>query len=100
MPPRQPVRAPQLLTVSAAAELLSVSTRTVHNWISQGRIPYLELPGSKATYRIPLHGLLATLRGNYDLAAELEGEHEHVGLGPDTGFEVREAVDARSQSGD
>jgi excisionase family DNA binding protein len=98
MPPRQPVRAPQLLTVSAAAELLSVSTRTIHNWISQGRIPYLELPGSKATYRIPLHGLLATLRGNYDLEAELQGEHENVGIGPAAEPVERGAADARSES--
>jgi excisionase family DNA binding protein len=69
---RQPHTAPQLLTVAAAAELLSVSHRTVLNWIKQDAIPYVALPGGgKASYRIPMHALLGTLRGNYDLAAEI-----------------------------
>ena len=76
MPPRRAVSAPQLLTVSAAAELLSVSSRTVLNWINEDRIPYLELPGAKPMYRIPLQPLLATLRSISDLAGELEHKQE------------------------
>lgn len=60
---------PQLLTVSEAAALLNVNERTVRRWIDAESIPYLELPGG--SYRIPQGALLASLRGNYDLAAEL-----------------------------
>jgi excisionase family DNA binding protein len=60
---------PQLLTVAQAATLLNVSERTVRRWIADERIPFLELPGGG--YRIPQGALLASLRGTYDLAAEL-----------------------------
>jgi excisionase family DNA binding protein len=60
---------PQLLTVSEAAALLNVNERTVRRWIDAESIPYLKLPGG--SYRIPQGALLASLRGNYDLAAEL-----------------------------
>lgn len=60
---------PQLLTVAQAASLLSVSDRTVRRWIESEKIPYLELPSGG--YRIPQGALLASLRGNYDLAGEL-----------------------------
>jgi excisionase family DNA binding protein len=60
---------PQLLTVSEAAGLLNVNERTVRRWIDAESLPYLELPGG--FYRIPQGALLASLRGNYDLAAEL-----------------------------
>jgi excisionase family DNA binding protein len=60
---------PQLLTVSEAAALLNVNERTVRRWIDAESIPYLELPGG--SYRIPQGALLASLRGNYDLGAEL-----------------------------
>jgi excisionase family DNA binding protein len=65
---------PQLIKVAEAAELLNVSTSTVHNWIKSGTIPYIELPktdGRRADYRIPLKGLVASLSGNYDLSADL-----------------------------
>ena len=65
---------PQLLTVSEAATLLSVSERTIRRWIDAESIPYLELPGG--SYRIPQGALIASLRGNYDLAAELRGLNE------------------------
>lgn len=61
---------PQLLTVAQAASLLSVSDRTIRRWIEAEKIPYLELPSGG--YRIPQGALLASLRGNYDLAAELK----------------------------
>jgi excisionase family DNA binding protein len=61
---------PQLLTVAQAASLLSVSDRTIRRWIEAERIPYVELPSGG--YRIPQGALLASLRGNYDLAAELK----------------------------
>jgi len=64
----------QLLTVREAAELLSVSPRTVHTWIEKGSIPYIALPagGEKTSYRIPLQGLLGSLSGSYDLTADVE----------------------------
>lgn len=61
---------PQLLTVAQAAALLNVSDRTVRRWIEAEKIPFLELPSG--AYRIPQGALLASLRGNYDLAAELQ----------------------------
>ena len=61
---------PQLLTVAQAASLLSVSERTVRRWIAADRVPYLRLPSGE--YRIPQGALLASLRGNYDLAGELQ----------------------------
>ena len=60
---------PELLTVSEAATLLNVNERTVGRWIDAESIPYLELPDG--SYRIPQGALLSSLRGNYDLAAEL-----------------------------
>jgi excisionase family DNA binding protein len=64
----------QLITAPEAAELLNVHVRTVHGWIEKGTIPYVTLPsnGGKNSYRIPLHGLLSSLSGNYDLAGEVE----------------------------
>ncbi|MEX1140710.1 MAG: helix-turn-helix domain-containing protein [Thermoleophilaceae bacterium] len=59
----------QLLTTQEVADLLRVSTRTVQNWIKRGQVPYLELPGGE--YRLPLAGLLDSLRGTFDLAAAL-----------------------------
>ena len=59
----------QLLTVQQAASLLNVSDRTIRRWIEGEKIPYLELPSGG--YRIPQGALLASLRGNYDLAGEL-----------------------------
>ena len=69
MPPITKLGA-QLITAKEAAELLNVHVRTIHGWIDKGTIPYIELPssGSKPSYRIPLHGLLNSLSGNYDLA--------------------------------
>ncbi len=70
---------PQLLTVAQAARLLSVSDRTIRRWIDAERIPYVELPSGG--YRIPQGALLASLRGNYDLASELkELDERHQGV--------------------
>lgn len=71
MPPRTKLGT-QLISAAQAAELLDVSPRTVHTWIQKGSIPYIRLPGIQASYKIPLHGLLSSLSGNYDLAAEVE----------------------------
>ena len=54
--------------MSEAATLLNVNERTIRRWIDAEWIPYLELPGG--SYRIPQGALLASLSGNYDLAAE------------------------------
>ena len=73
---------PQLLTVSQAATLLNVSDRTIRRWIEKDRIPYLELPGGD--YRIPQGALLASLRGNYNLGAELRAlDERHAGISED-----------------
>lgn len=66
---RQTAAQPQLLTVTQAASLLKVSDKTIRRWIEAERIPYLRLPSGG--YRIPQGALLASLSGNYDLAAEL-----------------------------
>jgi len=60
---------PQLLTVAQAADLLKVSDRTIRRWIETEKVPYLKLPSGG--YRIPQAPLLASLRGTYDLGAEL-----------------------------
>jgi excisionase family DNA binding protein len=79
---------PQLLTVAQAASLLSVSDRTIRRWIEAERIPYVELPSGG--YRIPQGALLASLRGNYDLAGELkELDERHQGV---TEEQVRSAA--------
>jgi excisionase family DNA binding protein len=57
------------LTVGEVATLLTVSRKTVHDWIRLGKIKHFRIPGGK--YRIPRAQLLATLEGNYDFAAEL-----------------------------
>jgi excisionase family DNA binding protein len=64
----------QMLTVRAAADMLNVTPRTVLGWIERDAIPFIRLPGSgdKTSYRIPLHGLVESLSGTYDLAAEVE----------------------------
>jgi excisionase family DNA binding protein len=63
----------QLLTVRAAAEMLNVTPRTILAWIEKDAIPFIKLPGGdKPSYRIPLHGLVDSLSGNYDLAADVE----------------------------
>jgi excisionase family DNA binding protein len=79
---------PELITVSEAAALLKVNERTIRRWIEAEKIPYLELPSG--SYRIPQGALLASLRGNYDLAAELrELDERHAEL---TDEQVRAAV--------
>lgn len=68
-----PRLSPNLITTSEAADLLRVSSRTVLNWIEADAIPYIQLPstGTRRDYRIPVAGLLRSLSGNYDLAADL-----------------------------
>jgi len=75
MPPAKPTLRVQLLSAGEAAELLNVSVRTIHTWIEKDAIPYVELPrtGPKRSYRIPLHGLLSSLSGSYDLTNDLAG---------------------------
>ncbi len=68
MVPTPPART-HLLTIGEAAALLNVNERTIQRWIEDETVPYLELPSG--SYRIPQGALLASLRGNYDLAAEL-----------------------------
>jgi excisionase family DNA binding protein len=73
--PRSSARsAPQLLTPAEAAQLLSVSPRTITNWIHDDRIPYVTLPSGG--YRVPLHALLRSLGGNYDLAQDFRAAQD------------------------
>lgn len=65
---RQVASRPQLLTVAQAASLLSVSERTIRRWVADEKVPYARLPGGQI--RIPQGALIASLQGNYDLAAE------------------------------
>jgi excisionase family DNA binding protein len=64
---------PTLLTVPEAGKLLRVSDATVRSWIEADSIPYVKLPSprSRKQYRIPLHGLLSSLEGTYDLRTSL-----------------------------
>ncbi|MFY9469000.1 MAG: helix-turn-helix domain-containing protein [Solirubrobacterales bacterium] len=73
---RQTASQPQLLTVNEAASLLRVNDTTIRRWIAAEKIPYLALPGG-AGYRIPQASLLASLAGNFDLAAESRVLDEH-----------------------
>jgi excisionase family DNA binding protein len=80
---------PVLLTVSQAASLLRVSDRTVRRWIEAERIPFVKLPSG--AYRIPQGALLASLRGTYDLAGELQQlEAKHRDLSHE---DIAEALD-------
>jgi excisionase family DNA binding protein len=65
---------PQFLTVCEAAALLNVNEQTIQGWIDGESIPYMELPSG--SYRIPQSALHASLRNNYQLAAELRGLDE------------------------
>jgi Helix-turn-helix domain len=88
---------PKLITVPQAAELLSVSSQTVRNWIDKQLIPFIVLPhepeASRVEHRIPLQGLLACLGGTYDLAADLN-------LGAELRLANEAASSAPSVSGD
>lgn len=79
---------PTLLTVAQAAALLNVSDKTIRRWIDGEKIPFVELPSGG--YRIPQGALLASLRGTYDLAAEIrELDERHADV---TDNEVRAAL--------
>lgn len=85
---RATAAAPTLLTVAQAAALLNVSDKTIRRWIDAEKIPFVELPSGG--YRIPQGALLASLRGTYDLAAEIrELDERHAGVTED---EVRAAL--------
>ena len=70
----------EFLSVPQAAELLNVAPRTVHNWIKDGTVPYVELPGrgERRAYRIPLQGLIESLSGNYDVRSHLAAQTAQV----------------------
>jgi hypothetical protein len=79
--------------------MLAVSAETVRNWIEKDAIPYIGLPqtGSRREYRIPLQGLLSSLSGNYDLAADLRSLNEAAAqIDPD--YDVLEAMGRRPRS--
>ncbi len=67
-----PLARSRLLSVSQAAELLTVTPQTIRNWIAEGAIPCIELPaqGARRRYRIPVQGLLnAQTAGEYPARA-------------------------------
>jgi excisionase family DNA binding protein len=53
------------LTVEDVASRLQVSQETVRRWIRAGRLPVLELGGSKAGYRIREDALAAFIAERY-----------------------------------
>ena len=63
---------PELLTLDETAELLRVSTRTVHEWIKIGRLPAVRLPGSRKVL-VPREGVAAALQPYRDDPAATEG---------------------------
>lgn len=86
---RQTAARLQLLTVAQAASLLNVSDKTIRRWLADGKVAYVKLPSGAV--RIPQAALLASLRGTYDLAAELAGLDEK--LAAVTEDQVRAALD-------
>lgn len=86
---RQIASRPQLLTVAQAASLLSVSERTIRRWVADEKVPYARLPGGQL--RIPQGALIASLQGNYNLAAEAAAlEGRFAGVSED---DIRAALD-------
>jgi excisionase family DNA binding protein len=71
----------RLITPQEAADLLRVSPHTISNWIKEGRVPYVELPGTdnRKSYRLPLGALIQSLSGNYDLLPHLEVVDDKTG---------------------
>ena len=91
--PRSTIRsAPQLLSTSEAAQLLSVSSRTITNWINDDLIPYVTLPGG--THRIPQQALLRSLGGNYKLAEEVQVAQEDERSEAESRAELRPSAPA------
>ena len=66
------------LAVPAAAEFIGVQPETVRGWMRANRIPYVEHSGL-GEQRIPLRGLLATLRDDPALCHGIKLEHEQTG---------------------
>ncbi len=86
---RQTASLPQLLTVAQAASLLSVSERTIRRWVADEKVPYVRLPSGQI--RIPQGALIASLQGNYDLAAQAAAiEARFTGVSED---DIRAALD-------
>jgi excisionase family DNA binding protein len=89
---------PKLLTLQEAADFLHVSPRTISNWISDDRIPYVRLPGgeARAQYRIPLGALISSLTGTYDLGAAVREAVEHAQASGLSSDEIASIFFARS----
>ena len=54
-PPREEERsakAPQLLSVSAAARLLGVSSSSLRAWAAAGRVPHVRTPGGHRRFEL------------------------------------------------
>ena len=65
----------QLLTVEGGRrDAERPALATVLSWIEREAIPFITLPGAgeKFAYRIPLHQVVDSLSGTYDLAADVE----------------------------
>jgi excisionase family DNA binding protein len=87
---RQIASRPQLLTVAQAASLLNVSERTIRRWVADDKVPYARLPGGQI--RIPQGALIASLQGNYDLAAETAALEERFAAVSEA--DIRAALEA------
>jgi len=64
----------EFITTGQAATLLQVSQNTVGRWVREGKAPHITLPDG--THRIPREAFVASLGGNYDLAAALAKQDE------------------------
>jgi excisionase family DNA binding protein len=68
-------RSPELLRIPEAAEKLNVSRASIYRWISEGRVPAVQLGGKGSPIRIPaaeLHEWLNERRNSSD-ASESSG---------------------------
>lgn len=60
--------APGMLTTTQVSKILGVSSQTVINWIEEGELPAMKLPGGtgqRRKFRVPLRGLLRILHTNH-----------------------------------
>jgi hypothetical protein len=69
---------PQLLSPEEAAELIAAEREDVYHWIAADKVPFVELPGQRGEYRIPMHGFLQCISELYDLPGALRAIDEAI----------------------
>lgn len=60
--------APTYIGAATAAARLGISTDTIRQWIREGRLPAVRLPGGRGRYRIDERDLLLVLEPGADAA--------------------------------